>query len=47
MTDYVLEVLNVFYGFTARELYHISYNCSETSLSRHILKKKSHNELSC
>jgi hypothetical protein len=39
MTDYVLESVNVFYGFTPRELYHISYNFSEASLSRHILTK--------
>lgn len=39
MTDYVLELVNVFYGFTPREFYHISYNCSEASLNRHILTK--------
>jgi len=39
MTDYVLELVNVFYGFTPSEIYHISYNCSKASLSRHILTK--------
>jgi hypothetical protein len=39
MTGYVLELVNVFYGFTPRELDHLSYNCSGASLSRHILTK--------